>query len=58
MVMGRSKGAGGGISLGKLLWSWRRCTGAWGGVTVVRECDSHQGGVKGTRKVCQFYGEV
>ena len=23
-----------------------------GDVTVVRECDSHQGGVKGTRNVC------
>ena len=29
--------------------------GAWGGVTVVRECDSHQGGVKGIE---MFYGEV
>ena len=29
-----------------------------GGVTVVRECASHQGGVKGIRKVCQFYEEV
>ena len=25
-----------------------------GGVTVVRKCDSHQGGVKGIRKVCQL----
>ena len=24
-----------------------KCTGAWGGVTVVRKCNSHQGGVKG-----------
>ena len=23
-----------------------------GGVTVVRECESHQGGVKGIRNVC------
>ena len=23
-----------------------------GGVTVVRECDSHQGGMKGSRNVC------
>ena len=29
-----------------------------GSVTVVRECDSHQGGVKCIRNVCQFYGEV
>ena len=26
--------------------------GAWGGVTVVRECDSHHGGAKGIRNVC------
>ena len=26
--------------------------GLGGGVTVVRECDSHQGGVKGIRNVC------
>ena len=26
----------------------------WGGVTVVRKCDSHLGGVKGIRKVCQL----
>ena len=25
---------------------------AWGGVTVVRECDIHQGDVKGIRNVC------
>ena len=33
-----------------------RCKGAWGGVTVVRKCDSQQGGVKGIRKVlvCQL----
>ena len=24
-----------------------RCKGAWAGVTVVRKCDSHKGGVKG-----------
>ena len=24
-----------------------RCKGAWACVTVVRKCDSHQGGVKG-----------
>ena len=24
------------------------------GMTVVRKCDSHQGGVKGIRKVCQL----
>ena len=24
----------------------------WGGVTVVSECDSHQGGVKCIRNVC------
>ena len=29
----------------KLLQSSMRCEKAWGGVTVVRECDSHQGGV-------------
>ena len=29
-------------------------TGAWGDVTVVRECESHQGGVKGIRKVCKL----
>ena len=29
-----------------------------GGVTVVRECDSYQGGVKGIRNVCYFHGEV
>ena len=23
-------------------------------MTVVRKCDSHQGGVKGVRKVCQL----
>ena len=33
-------------------------TGALGGVTVVRECDSPKGGVKGIGKVCQFYREV
>ena len=27
--------------------SWGRCKGAQRGVTVVRKCDSHQGGVKG-----------
>ena len=32
--------------------------GGGGCVTVVRECDGHQGGVKGTRKLCQFYVEV
>ena len=26
--------------------------GAWGGVTVVRKCDSHEGGVKGIKNVC------
>ena len=26
----------------------------WGGVTVDRNCDTHQGGVKGIRKVCQL----
>ena len=26
-------------------------------MTVVRECDSHQGGVKCIRNVCSFYGE-
>ena len=26
----------------------------FGGVTAVRECDSHQAGVKGIRKVCQL----
>ena len=31
-----------------------RCNGVWKGVTVVRKCDSHQGGVKGIRKVCQL----
>ena len=31
-----------------------RCKGAWAGVTVVRKCDSHKGGVKGNRKVCQL----
>ena len=31
-----------------------RCKGAWGGATVVRKCDSHQGGVKGIRKVFQL----
>ena len=25
---------------------------AWGGVTVVKECDSHQGGVKCIRNIC------
>ena len=24
----------------------------WGGVTVLRECDSHEGGVKGIKNVC------
>ena len=32
-------------------------SGAWGGVTVMRKCDSHQGGVKSIRKEYQFYGE-
>ena len=31
-----------------------KCTRAWGGVTVVRKCDSHQGDVKGVRKVYQL----
>ena len=26
----------------------------WGGVTFVWKCDSHQGGVKGIKKVCQL----
>ena len=30
--------------------------GASGGVTVVRKCDSHQGSVKGIRKVWQLMG--
>ena len=25
-------------------------------MTVVRKCDSHQGGVKGIKKVCQLMG--
>ena len=29
-------------------------TCAWEGVTVVRECDSLKGGVKGIRKVCEL----
>ena len=29
-------------------------TWAWGGVAVVRECDSPKGGVKCIRKVCQM----
>ena len=33
-----------------------KCTGALRGVTLVRNCDSHQGGVKGIRKVCQLMG--
>ena len=28
--------------------------GAWGGVVVVRKCESHQGDVKGIKKVCQL----
>ena len=32
--------------------------GAWGGMTVVRKCGNDQGGVKGIRKMCQFYEEV
>ena len=36
---------------GEVCCSWERSTGTWGGVTVVRKCDSHQGGV---RKVCQL----
>ena len=31
---------------------WEKCTRAWRCVTVVRTCDSHQGGVKGIKKVC------
>ena len=31
-----------------------KCTGDWGGVTVVMKCDSHQGSVKGIRQVCQL----
>ena len=30
------------------------CKEAFGGVTVGRKCNSHQGGVKGIRKVCQL----
>ena len=39
--------------------SLEKCTGAWGGVTVVRKCDSHQGGVKGVSVdggVCWSWG--
>ena len=36
------------------MWSRRRYTGAWGGVTDVRKCDTHQGGVKGVRKIFQL----
>ena len=32
---------------GDVSWSWGRCNCACGGVTVVRKCDSYQGGVKG-----------
>ena len=31
-----------------------RCKGALGDVIVVRKCDSHLGGVKGIRKMCEF----
>ena len=31
-----------------------KCVGIWGGVSLVRKSDSHQGGVTGIRKVCQF----
>ena len=34
-------------------WSWGRCKGAWGDVTVIRKCDSYQGDVKGVRKVAR-----
>ena len=35
-----------------------RCKEYWGSVTIVRMCASHQGGVMGIIRICQFYGEV
>ena len=39
---------------GEVWRSWGRCYGSWGGVTVVRKCNSYQGGVKVIRMVCQL----
>ena len=41
----------GGSVDGEVWCSLGRCKGAW---TVVRKCDSHQGGAKDIRKVCQL----
>ena len=41
---------------GEVECSWQKCIGALEGVAAARKCGSHQGGVKGMRKVCQLVG--